>query len=93
MLLESLFAYEIYTRTLTEGEVGRDPIGLVHVGSDSAHEVVNLVLTALSTAVEVLASKLGGIDREIVCIMPVLDVLDETLGRNVVIMNGNAVKL
>jgi len=76
----------------TEGEVGGDPIGLVHVGSDGAHEVVNLVLTALSTAVEVLASKLGGVDREFVCIMPVLDVLDETLGRNVVIMNGNAVK-
>ena len=85
--------YEIYVITPTKGEVGRDPISLVHVGSDGAHEVENLVLTALSATVEVLASKFCGVDREFVCIMPVLDVLDETFGGNVVIMNGNTVKL
>jgi len=76
----------------TKGEVGGDPIGLVHVGSDGAHKVENLVLAALSATVEVLASKFCGVDREFVCIMPVLDVLDETFGGNVVIMNGNTVK-
>jgi len=76
----------------TEGEVGRDPVSLLHVGNDGAHEVVNLVLAALSATVEVLAGKLSGVDREVVGVVPVLDVFDETFGSNVVIVNGNSLE-
>jgi len=76
----------------TEGEVGGNPGGVVHVSSDGAHEVVDLVLAALSATVEVLASKLSGVDREIVGVVPVLNILDETFRSDVVVVNGNTVQ-
>lgn len=88
-----LSSYKNCTKRLTEGEVGRDPVSLLHVGNDGAHEVVNLVLAALSATVEVLAGKLSGVDREVVGVVPVLDVFDETFGSNVVIVNGNSLEL
>jgi hypothetical protein len=78
---------------LTEREVGSNPVLRVHVASDGRHEGEDLILGALSTAVEVLASELGHPDGLAEGRVPEIDIVNERLGANIVPVNGDTIEL
>jgi len=54
--------------------------------------LVDIILSALSTTVEILASKLGNPDGEIEGVVVVLNVGDESVGANIVPMNSKTIE-
>jgi len=74
-----------------EGAVIGNPIDAVHEVDHAAHELRNVVVSALSTTVVVLASKLS--DPEVLPEggVPVLEVLDEGIGTDVVPVDSNSI--
>jgi len=75
----------------TEGEVVGDPALAVHEGLDSLHEVPDLVLVALGTSTEVLASELGGPDGVAKGGVHVLEIADHGIGVSAIEMDSKTV--
>jgi len=72
----------------TETEVSFNPFGRLHKFDDGFPEGVGLRDRALSTVVEVLASKLGSHDRLAVSVVPELQVRDHSLSGDIVVVNA-----
>jgi len=77
----------------TEGHVGFDVGGLFHPGSSLGVETPDLIVAGLSTAIEILASKLGNPHRLLEGVVPELDVGLEFLEGSVIPVDGNNVKV
>jgi len=76
-----------------ECEVEGDPALAVHPGLDGLEEVPDVVLGALSTAAEVLASEFGRPNGELEGVVHVFEVVNHGLGISSVEVNGETVKM
>jgi len=77
----------------TETEVSGDPFGRLHEFDNGFPEGVSLGHGALSTVVEVLASKLSSHDGLVVGVVPKVQVVDHSLGGDIVVVNTVVIRV
>ena len=73
---------------LTEGEVAKNPVGVLEEGGDGSLERPDVVHARLRTTVEVLVGELGDEDGVAEAVVVVGDVVDEVLRVDVVPVDG-----
>jgi len=74
-----------------EGKVLLDVAGAVHPGGDGVHKVLNLLLVALRSSSEVLASEFSNPEVPAERGMEILAIADESLGISTIPVDGNYV--